>query len=152
VNLKGKLGLSRCHRSITARSLTRRFGRTSTATTLRLQLCQYKKYRLCEVSVELDIVERCLSVHLGQYCAGGRRLLACVLTRLGIAVDELDVHVTPYSTARPVRTFAQLGLDKRLLAEIFAAGYERPTPIQAQTVPIVLSGSDVIALAKTGTG
>jgi hypothetical protein len=60
--------------------------------------------------------------------------------------------VTPYSTARPVRTFAQLGLDKRLLAEIFAAGYERPTPIQAQTVPIVLSGSDVIALAKTGTG
>jgi superfamily II DNA/RNA helicase len=81
----------------------------------------------------------------------GRRLLACVLTRLGIAVDELDVHVTPYSTARPVRTFAQLGLDKRLLAEIFAAGYERPTPIQAQTVPIVLSGCDVIALAKTGT-
>jgi superfamily II DNA/RNA helicase len=67
------------------------------------------------------------------------------------AADELDVHVTPYSTARPVRTFAQLGLDKRLLAEIFAAGYERPTPIQAQTVPIVLSGSDVIALAKTGT-
>lgn len=64
--------------------------------------------------------------------------------------DELDVHVAPYSSARPVRNFSQLGLDHQLLTEIAAAGYERPTAIQAQTVPVVLSGRDVIALAKTG--
>jgi ATP-dependent RNA helicase DeaD len=43
-----------------------------------------------------------------------------------------------------------MGLPGALLKEITSAGYETPTPIQAQTIPVVLSGSDVIALAKTG--
>jgi superfamily II DNA/RNA helicase len=60
------------------------------------------------------------------------------------------VHVTPYTSPRPVRSFLQLGLHSALLAAITSAGYEQPTAIQAQTIPVVLSGSDVIALAKTG--
>ena len=62
----------------------------------------------------------------------------------------MDLHVTPYSAPPPVRTFAQMNLERRLLAEISAAGYENPTAIQAQTVPAALAGHDILALAKTG--
>ena len=48
--------------------------------------------------------------------------------------------------------FAQLGLQAELLRAIAAQGYTRPTPIQAQAVPFVLQGRDVLAGAQTGTG
>ena len=48
--------------------------------------------------------------------------------------------------------FAQLGLQAELLRAIAARGYTRPTPIQAQAVPVVLQGRDVLAGAQTGTG
>ncbi len=48
--------------------------------------------------------------------------------------------------------FAQLGLEAELLRAIAAQGYARPTPIQAQAVPVVLQGRDVLAGAQTGTG
>jgi ATP-dependent RNA helicase RhlE len=49
-------------------------------------------------------------------------------------------------------TFAALGLAEPLLATIAAAGYEQPTPIQTQAIPLVLKGRDVMGLAQTGTG
>ncbi len=49
-------------------------------------------------------------------------------------------------------TFASLGLAKELLDAIRDAGYEHPTPIQADAIPIALSGRDLIGLAQTGTG
>ncbi|MDZ7629912.1 MAG: DEAD/DEAH box helicase [Gemmatimonadaceae bacterium] len=49
-------------------------------------------------------------------------------------------------------TFAQLDLDPRLLASVIAAGYEYPTPIQREAIPLALRGSDIIGLAQTGTG
>jgi len=39
-----------------------------------------------------------------------------------------------------------------LLAALTAVGYESPSPIQAQTIPLLLSGRDVVGLAQTGTG
>ncbi|MDX1943749.1 MAG: DEAD/DEAH box helicase [Saprospiraceae bacterium] len=49
-------------------------------------------------------------------------------------------------------TFKELGLDKQLLRALEAEGYEHPTPIQEQAIPIVLQGDDLIACAQTGTG
>ncbi|WP_194815255.1 DEAD/DEAH box helicase [Nocardia sp. XZ_19_385] len=49
-------------------------------------------------------------------------------------------------------TFADLGIDDRLLAAIADVGYETPSPIQAATIPPLLAGADVVGLAQTGTG
>ena len=48
--------------------------------------------------------------------------------------------------------FAGLGLDAKLLTALTALGYEEPTPIQKQAIPIVLQGTDLVGLAATGTG
>ncbi|HKO17109.1 MAG TPA: DEAD/DEAH box helicase [Gemmatimonadaceae bacterium] len=52
-------------------------------------------------------------------------------------------------TAAP---FAALGLSGVVLRAIRDAGYTEPTPIQAQAIPLVLRGRDVMGLAQTGTG
>jgi ATP-dependent RNA helicase RhlE len=52
----------------------------------------------------------------------------------------------------PLPTFAELGLDASILRAVEEAGYERPTPIQAQAIPLVLRGRDLMGLAQTGTG
>ena len=49
-------------------------------------------------------------------------------------------------------TFADLGLADSLLRAIADAGYTAPTPIQAQAIPRVLAGGDLLAAAQTGTG
>lgn len=48
--------------------------------------------------------------------------------------------------------FSELQLDAAVLESIDALGYEEPTPIQAQAIPPMLDGRDVIAQAQTGTG
>jgi ATP-dependent RNA helicase RhlE len=48
--------------------------------------------------------------------------------------------------------FNMLGLDKTILFNITQAGYDKATPIQAQAIPLVLDGHDIIGLAQTGTG
>jgi len=48
--------------------------------------------------------------------------------------------------------FASLGLVQPLLRAIADAGYETPTPIQLQAIPVVLTGRDLRAAAQTGTG
>ena len=49
-------------------------------------------------------------------------------------------------------TFADLGLAPPLLDALREAGYERPTPIQREAIPLALTGRDLIGLAQTGTG
>ena len=49
-------------------------------------------------------------------------------------------------------TFADLNLAEPILRAITDSGYTKPTPIQAQAIPIVLSGLDVMGGAQTGTG
>ena len=48
--------------------------------------------------------------------------------------------------------FSELGLKDKLLEGLDAMGFEKATPIQAQAIPIVLKGKDIIGCAQTGTG
>ena len=49
-------------------------------------------------------------------------------------------------------TFSNLGLSAKLLATVAREGYTEATPVQAQAIPLVLAGRDVLAAAQTGTG
>lgn len=49
-------------------------------------------------------------------------------------------------------TFAELGLNEQILAGVDALGFTTPTPVQAEAIPAVLAGRDVLASAQTGTG
>ena len=48
--------------------------------------------------------------------------------------------------------FEKLGLQKKILQGINKAGYEKPTPIQEKSIPLIISGNDVIGASQTGTG
>lgn len=48
--------------------------------------------------------------------------------------------------------FAELGLSEDLLSGLEELGFTAPTPIQTRAIPVLLSGSDVVGLAQTGTG
>jgi ATP-dependent RNA helicase DeaD len=48
--------------------------------------------------------------------------------------------------------FASLGLSSALVGAVAALGYEEPTPIQREAIPVLLSGSDMLGQAATGTG
>jgi ATP-dependent RNA helicase RhlE len=48
--------------------------------------------------------------------------------------------------------FSPFGLHKNLMRGVRAAGYENPRPIQAESIPAILEGRDVLGLAQTGTG
>ena len=49
-------------------------------------------------------------------------------------------------------SFSSFGLHPDLLSSVLAAGYSTPTPIQAQALPVVMQGHDVMGAAQTGTG
>jgi superfamily II DNA/RNA helicase len=48
--------------------------------------------------------------------------------------------------------FSEFNLDAQLMEGLSSMGFETPTPIQEQTIPIILEGKDLIACAQTGTG
>ena len=48
--------------------------------------------------------------------------------------------------------FSSLGLAESLVTAVTALGYEEPTPIQREAIPLILSGRDLLAQAATGTG
>lgn len=58
--------------------------------------------------------------------------------------DQLEPKQTP--------SFADLGVPEKLLRALADLGYERPSEIQAATIPLLMAGRDVIGLAQTGTG
>jgi len=55
-------------------------------------------------------------------------------------------------TTDTVTAFDQLALNKSILKALDDVGYETPSPIQAQTIPLLLEGKDVLGQAQTGTG
>jgi len=66
-------------------------------------------------------------------------------------------RITPCAMSAPVERntvfdFEMLGLSPTLQAAVKAAGYETPTPIQNQAIPLALAGHDIMGLAQTGTG
>jgi ATP-dependent RNA helicase DeaD len=65
--------------------------------------------------------------------------------------DAPDNAVTPV-TEDVADGFAQLGLRAELLHGLADLGYEEPTPIQRETIPLMLAGRDLLGQAATGTG
>ena len=51
-----------------------------------------------------------------------------------------------------ITSFAELGLNEQILVGVDALGFTAPTPVQAQAIPEVLKGRDIVASAQTGTG
>ena len=51
-----------------------------------------------------------------------------------------------------VTKFEELQLDDRIIRAITEMGFEEASPIQAQAIPVVLEGRDMIGQAQTGTG
>lgn len=48
--------------------------------------------------------------------------------------------------------FSELGLPEDLIAAVEALGFERPSPIQAMSIPVALTGADMLGLSQTGSG
>ena len=61
-------------------------------------------------------------------------------------------HVPKTERRIQVTTFTDLQLSEPLLRALTAEGYEKPTPIQAQSIPSLLAGKDLLGIAQTGTG
>jgi ATP-dependent RNA helicase DeaD len=57
-----------------------------------------------------------------------------------------------HTSTEPTPTFADLGLDPRLVEALTALGYEEPTPIQLEAIPPLLERRDLVGQAATGTG
>lgn len=53
---------------------------------------------------------------------------------------------------KDITTFGEIELSKKVLSAVQDMGFEEPSPIQKQTIPMVLEGHDVIGQAQTGTG
>ena len=49
-------------------------------------------------------------------------------------------------------SFTELHLDERILEALHGEGYREPTPVQAETIPALMDGRDVLGIAQTGTG
>ncbi|MGH3425902.1 MAG: DEAD/DEAH box helicase, partial [Nocardioidaceae bacterium] len=62
--------------------------------------------------------------------------------------DAPDGDAAPEATL----SFSDLLADERVLKALTDVGYEAPSPIQAETIPLLMRGSDVVGLAQTGTG
>lgn len=65
---------------------------------------------------------------------------------------ELRVLVEGENVPPPVRTFQHMKFPKGILRGLEAKGINKPTPIQVQGIPAVLSGRDMIGIAFTGSG
>lgn len=66
---------------------------------------------------------------------------------------ELDnIKIRGLKCPKPIKKWTQCGLAAKILDVIRGLGYEKPTPIQAQAIPAVMSGRDIIGVAKTGSG
>ena len=67
---------------------------------------------------------------------------------LGVSI----VAICDSTGEQNMQDFQSLGLSKQLLLAIEQEGYTTPTPVQAQSIPPLLSGRDVLGVAQTGTG
>ncbi|PNP49327.1 hypothetical protein THARTR1_09935 [Trichoderma harzianum] len=66
---------------------------------------------------------------------------------------ELDgIKVNGKDVPKPVQKWAQCGLTRQTLDVVGSLGFEKPTPIQMQALPALMSGRDVVGVAKTGSG
>lgn len=74
--------------------------------------------------------------------------------------DEVDaykaelegVQVKGKGCPKPIKTWAHCGVSKKEMDVLRKLGFEKPTPIQCQAIPAIMSGRDLIGIAKTGSG
>jgi ATP-dependent RNA helicase DeaD len=67
-------------------------------------------------------------------------------------VAEVPAALAPPVVAAPVNGFRKLSLSEPIMQAIEHAGYTTPTPIQEQTIPLLLEGRDLVGQAQTGSG
>ena len=70
----------------------------------------------------------------------------------GLVAERPASPAQPAPTPETPASFDELGLTPELLRSVVAQGYNEPTPVQSQSIPIVLAGRDLLASAQTGTG
>ncbi|PSR99416.1 hypothetical protein BD289DRAFT_479549 [Coniella lustricola] len=69
-----------------------------------------------------------------------------------LRLDLDGIKVSGKDVPKPVQKWSHCGLTQPLLNVVDRLGYEKPTPIQMQALPVIMSGRDVIGVAKTGSG
>ncbi|MCJ1307866.1 DEAD-box ATP-dependent RNA helicase [Agyrium rufum] len=66
--------------------------------------------------------------------------------------DDIPVEASGHDVPEPVTQFTNPPLDDHLISNIHLASYKTPTPVQKYSIPIVMSGRDLMACAQTGSG
>ena len=84
-----------------------------------------------------------------QRARSGANLTTQTTETPGVTDATAATAVPPAPTCE---SFDELGLLPELLRAVIDNGYTKPTPIQAQAIPIIMAGSDVMGGAQTGTG
>lgn len=69
-----------------------------------------------------------------------------------LRMDLDGIKVSGKDVPKPVQKWSHCGLTQPISNAIRELGYEKPTPIQMQALPVIMSGRDVIGVAKTGSG
>ena len=67
-------------------------------------------------------------------------------------IDLEGIKVRGKGCPKPIRGWAQCGVNGKVMAALKRAKFTTPTPIQSQAIPTIMSGRDVIGIAKTGSG
>lgn len=65
---------------------------------------------------------------------------------------KLKIRVRGHGAPAPVSTFEECGLSEKILQILDKQGIVKPYPVQAQCIPCIMAGRDVIGIAKTGSG
>jgi ATP-dependent RNA helicase RhlE len=68
------------------------------------------------------------------------------------SVPETEAGESATTPPTSTADWSSLGLSEKLLELVTKAGYRSPTPVQAQAIPLVIEGNDVLASAATGSG
>lgn len=66
--------------------------------------------------------------------------------------DKIPVKMTGENKPKPCKKFSESGLNAQLLENVRKSGYEQPTPIQKNAIPVLLAGRDLMGCAQTGSG
>ncbi|KAG4987388.1 hypothetical protein AAZX31_11G012000 [Glycine max] len=65
---------------------------------------------------------------------------------------QLELKIHGKDVPKPIKSWHQTGLASKILETIKKMNFEKPMPIQAQALPVIMSGRDCIGIAKTGSG
>lgn len=69
-----------------------------------------------------------------------------------LRVELEGINVKGKNCPKPIKNWPQAGISKKVMEVLKKLNFEKPTPIQAQALPVIMSGRDLIAIAKTGKG